>query len=421
MCSYILKHRVFFEQICKYVYATAPLRFKSFSRPTQYFRIATLYLAVIAILTACSPAPPIPTIDPQRADEENLRVGATGVVVPPQFATLSFLSAGEVISLNVAAGDVVEEGDILAHLDTSMLDYEIAEAKAALEIARANLRKASKTAHPSEIEQAEHQLSAAAASVSQAVADRDRIKAGASEVEIFNAQIRLQQAQVGFNQAQVNYNEANASDVNDDEIENLAEDLRYAQHQVVAAQEYLTDLLDGADASDLQLADAQVWAASAEHAAAEAYLVLIEAGPRPENVAVAEAQLLQAQASLEAAEASREKAVIRAPFDGVVSMVYIRAHEWASPGQQIFLIAASGDLQVETTDVNEIDVARITVGSKVAITFDALPNTRVTGTVISIATRASDGAGVNYAVRIILDEVPSGLRWGMTAYVDITV
>jgi multidrug resistance efflux pump len=74
---------------------------------------------------------------------------------------------------------------------------------------------------------------------------------------------------------------------------------------------------------------------------------------------------------------------------------------------------------VETTDLNEIDVARVTVGSKAMITFDALPELQVTGRVLRIATKASEGSSVNYTVVIELDELPEALRWGMTAFVDI--
>ena len=40
---------------------------------------------------------------------------------------------------------------------------------------------------------------------------------------------------------------------------------------------------------------------------------------------------------------------------------------------------------------------------------------------VSIAPKASEGSGVNYAVVIELDEWPDTLRWGMTAFVDIEV
>jgi multidrug resistance efflux pump len=113
--------------------------------------------------------------------------------------------------------------------------------------------------------------------------------------------------------------------------------------------------------------------------------------------------------------------MLLAPFDGVVSTVSIRENEWANPGQEIVLLAGGEALEVETTDLNEIDVARVKVGDTVTVTFDALPDVTIQGKVASIAPKASEGAGVNYTVRVTLDEVPDGLRWGMTAFVDIAV
>jgi HlyD family secretion protein len=84
-----------------------------------------------------------------------------------------------------------------------------------------------------------------------------------------------------------------------------------------------------------------------------------------------------------------------------------------------------GDLtamQVETTDLRETDVGRIAVGQAVEITFDALPDTLLTGHVIHISPKASsEQGGVNYTTIIEFDEPDPRLRWGMTAYVNITV
>jgi multidrug efflux pump subunit AcrA (membrane-fusion protein) len=78
-------------------------------------------------------------------------------------------------------------------------------------------------------------------------------------------------------------------------------------------------------------------------------------------------------------------------------------------------------LRVETTDLNEIDVAGIAEGASVNISFDALPGEEVPGTVTRIAPKASEGSGVNFTVIIEMDEIPEGIRWGMTAFVDIEV
>jgi hypothetical protein len=78
-------------------------------------------------------------------------------------------------------------------------------------------------------------------------------------------------------------------------------------------------------------------------------------------------------------------------------------------------------LQVKTTDLSEIDVARIALDDIAVITFDALPELALEGTVISIAPKADEGSGVNFPVIIELSEIPAALRWGMTAFVDIDV
>jgi HlyD family secretion protein len=77
------------------------------------------------------------------------------------------------------------------------------------------------------------------------------------------------------------------------------------------------------------------------------------------------------------------------------------------------------NLQVETTDLGEIDVAQIVEGDSVVVTFDALPDLVLEGTVTSIAPKAAEGSGVNFPVIIELSEIPPALRWGMTAFVDI--
>jgi multidrug efflux pump subunit AcrA (membrane-fusion protein) len=85
------------------------------------------------------------------------------------------------------------------------------------------------------------------------------------------------------------------------------------------------------------------------------------------------------------------------------------------------ILADLENLRVETTDLNEIDAARVQVADPVIVTFDALPDVVVNGTVDSIAPKASAGSGVNYTVIILLDEIPEQLRWDMTAFVDIQV
>jgi multidrug resistance efflux pump len=175
------------------------------------------------------------------------------------------------------------------------------------------------------------------------------------------------------------------------------------------------DELDVAEAdADLALAHAQLRAAQEDYA-------ILEEGPDPDDVEVAEARLDNAKAQLAAAEASLENLILTAPFDGTIGNLYIHTGEWVTMGQPLLIMADLSHLQVETTDLNEIDVARIQIGDTAIITFDALPDVEVTGLVTRIAPKDAEGSGVNYPVLLELEEIPDGLRWGMTAFVDIEV
>jgi hypothetical protein len=78
-------------------------------------------------------------------------------------------------------------------------------------------------------------------------------------------------------------------------------------------------------------------------------------------------------------------------------------------------------LRVEITDLNEIDMAQVQVGDAVRVYFDALPDATIEGEVVYISPQAAQGAGVNYPALIELAQLPQGLRWGMSAFVDITL
>jgi multidrug efflux pump subunit AcrA (membrane-fusion protein) len=79
-------------------------------------------------------------------------------------------------------------------------------------------------------------------------------------------------------------------------------------------------------------------------------------------------------------------------------------------------------LQVETTDLDEVDVARVQIGQQVGLTFDALPDRVLAGHIVRIAPMATPGQGATtYTAIVALDETDPALRWGMTAFVDIEV
>jgi HlyD family secretion protein len=159
-----------------------------------------------------------------------------------------------------------------------------------------------------------------------------------------------------------------------------------------------------------------------QQAVAQAQLAQVRAGASAEEIAAVEAALQQAEAALQRAEVALERTAVRAPLGGTVGMVQLRENELVAPGQPLVTIGDLDTLWVETTDLDEIDVARVDVGQAVDVTFDALPDRVFRGRVKRISPVAeSDGGGVNYTAIVELEELDPQIRWGMTAFVDIEV
>lgn len=163
----------------------------------------------------------------------------------------------------------------------------------------------------------------------------------------------------------------------------------------------------------------EIDAAKAAVRSAQLSLDKLLAGPSIDQINLAEASLLAADAALAQAEEAFNQAELRAPFDGEVVEIKLRAGETASPGMVAIVMANLSAFQIETTDLSEIDVTRIQVGSPASITLDAITNLTLQGSVVEIALRANPGANVTYKVVIDINNTPQTLRWGMTAFVKI--
>ncbi len=142
-------------------------------------------------------------------------------------------------------------------------------------------------------------------------------------------------------------------------------------------------------------------------------------GTSAERLDAAQANIDRAQAAVDIAKAQLAQATLTAPIDGTVASVDISPAEIASPGQIVVVMGDLSKFQVETTDLSEKDVPSVQVGQKATIFVDAL-GAEFTGKVIDIA-RVSEtvGGDVVYKVTLEFDSQPEGLRWGMSAEVNI--
>ena len=138
-----------------------------------------------------------------------------------------------------------------------------------------------------------------------------------------------------------------------------------------------------------------------------------------QEVDVARAAVKLAKAGVEQANLNWVDTHLFSPIAGTIIDIFANPGEVVSPGAPVFLIADLTTLQIQTTDLNEVDVAKIDIGSSSEVIFDALPDTTVNGKVIDISLRNEQVAGVYYTVTIELENIPDGLLWGMSAFVKI--
>jgi multidrug efflux pump subunit AcrA (membrane-fusion protein) len=358
-------------------------------------------------------------------------VSVTGQLVPAVRADLSSQSGGLVAEVLVEPGDEVEEGTVLIRVDSTDAQLALQQAEAALAAADAQLALLQAGPRPEEIAAAEASLAAAQAAVSQAVAGRDQLEAGTLEAEIEAAQAQVAAAQAEELVAREAHDQTMRCYTLPDGSEacpalgTLEEQARYGYHAareaLEAAQAQLDALMEGTEGHQLA-ANAAVWVAAAQRDVAQAQLELLQSGATSEEIALAEASVAQAAAALEVARVALDRCETRAPFAGTVGAVYIRLGELIVPGQMLLTLGDLDTLQVETTDLDEIDVAQVELGQAAEITFDALPDTVFSGRLVHISPMAESGTGgVNYTAIIEPDALDPLIRWGMTAFVDIEI
>jgi HlyD family secretion protein len=391
-----------------------------------------LTLVLVLCVAGCSgqPAKPTPTPDAQIVPAV---VSASGKLLPAKWASLSLQPGGRVVEVTVQAGDKVEAGQVLVRLDDVDAKLALAQANAALKVTQAQLAQAKASARPAEIAIAEQGIREALAAADAAAAQLAQLQAGARAADIAAAEAEVVRLQGDLDRAQKAYDGVVAGRAEAKEYgiqagglgaaeEQMRAQLATIRAQYNAAQQRLAQIKAGPTKNELDTGLANVAAAEASQARAQAQLDLLKAGATKEQIAVAEANVAQAQVAVDLAQAALDKVQLTASFAGTIGNVLVRVGELLAPGQQVLTLGDLAGLRVETTDLSEVDVARVTAGQPVNVTFDAIKGKTLTGKVARIAPMSSQGqGGVNYTVIVELDQLDPALRWGMTAFTDIQV
>jgi len=148
-------------------------------------------------------------------------------------------------------------------------------------------------------------------------------------------------------------------------------------------------------------------------------LLLAKAGSTPEEITAQEARVGQAKARIASIQAQIAKGTIRSPIAGVVTKRDIEPGEVAAANAIVFSVISETGLQIKVF-VPEVEVGDVSLGNRVAITFDAFPGEKFSGTVeyIDPAETLRDGV-VNFKVTVSIDQKDARLKSGLTANLKI--
>ena len=267
---------------------------------------------------------------------------------------------GQLVTINVQKGDRVRAGDVVAKLSTIELSAAVVQARAALDAASAQ---------------------------------RDHVYAGVRAEEVAGLASAIDKAKSRLDYAQ----------------SELARKAQLVPSNAASQQD-----LDQAE-HDVAIARADVSEAQANHAAAVA-------GPTREERAIADAQVKAAAAAV--LERRLDKTTLRAPADGIVSVIVAEVGENVSAGQPVLAIAATDkqwlsfnareDMLHGLTVGDKVEVARAGAESRPAIVTELTP----LGPFATWQAERAIGDHDRNTLRLRLDPEggPSGLEPGMTVW-----
>ena len=338
-------------------------------------------------------------------------VTASGIVMPVQDAQLAFALAGNIKKVYVAEGDQVKAGDILAELDNDIVQVQVDQAQ----------RTVRELTSPAAIAAAEQAVATLQKTYDDAKKKVDSLNLRhADNVTIDYLKAQLVLAQTALDRARDDYKSTGRLASVDPLRATAATNLYNAQRAYNIALGNLNWYTEKPSANDVALTTADFDSASAALQEAKWYLSELKGESIPSDATGSQlTQLQQARDNLKAAQNNLEQTRLLAPIPGVITAMNMVVGEYVTPGQMLAAVSNVADLQVVTTDLSERDVPSVNIGQSATISVEAL-NVEITGHVISISSVADTlGGDVIYKTTLALDELPEGIRAGMSVTVNI--
>jgi RND family efflux transporter MFP subunit len=406
-------------------------------------------------------------------------VSATGTVNQGEEINLNFKNSGRIAKINVKVGDNIKANQILAELDTSLLDIQLKEAEANVEAQEAKLIELKKGTRPEEIEVSQTLLNKAKldldnlyngvpVALNQAynLADNGiRQKISALLLYRFEATIPYYDLTYKYcnNQAAVDATSQRKISENElsiwrGELQNLNNNpqiideamIKGGEHLIVlrnflnrlndtlttdckltfeevskittyklAVTSALTDLNTAITSIETQKKNIETQKLTVKNYQDELDLQL--AGATPEQIAYQEALLKQAKIQVDLIKKQVNDSLLVSPTEGQISKINKREGEVIQPAlvDSFISIIPAVPFQIKV-DIYEEDVVKLNVGNPVDITLTAFPNEVLKGKVVAIDPSEKIVSDVvYYETTIGFDNVSEKIKTGMTA--DVTI
>ncbi len=330
-------------------------------------------------------------------------VSATGAISPLREAQLAFSATGPMTVLNVKQGDLVKAGQTLAALDTRSLDLQLQQAEANLVSAQAKLDQL-KTPVQADVTAAQASLASAEAALAQLKTPNPN--------DVLIAKSDLDKAQAALAQAQASYDRAGGAS---NPYAGMLPTTLQLQQASLDYQKALAAYNAKFSPTDSQLKQAQ---SAVEQAKSQLARLT---NPNVNDLKSAQANVDQLRAARDLAKTRLDDAVIRAPFDGIVTHVDLDLGSFTAAGRTIIGVADISEFRIKL-NIDETDIASIKLGQEVTLNLDAYPDLNFNAQVAEVASTATTIQGVvNYVVSVALkpDQVPAKI--GMTANANIVI
>jgi RND family efflux transporter MFP subunit len=305
-----------------------------------------------------------------------VNVVATGAFKREREIDLSFRIPGVLREINYREGDIIAKGSVVASIDPTQVNAQIAQAQANAMQASAGIGQAQEQANA-----ASSTISAARAGQAQAIAS-----AGQADANVGRAQAGLAQARADYDNvrrelardqtlASKGYVSSARLDSRQTRVEVALATMRAAEAGVTAAQQTAIAARAGIDAASSGINQAQAGA-----------------GAAVAGVRAASGRAAAAQAGVNAAAFDRRWARLIAPAGGIVLTRLAEPGEVTAPGQPILIMADEQSPLILRTPISDRDVARVKVGDPARIRVSAI-GAELSGQVTRVAERADPRTG----------------------------